>query len=148
MDMDRRLSSSLRATFFIHALISAVVGAAIWLIPGRTLTALGWVPAQVPLPESAFSVPGSTFVDPVITRILGAALLGLAYASFMGWRARSWAQVGILVQLETLFCILGALAILAGVWLLGRPMPLIGWVFLALFVAFAFGWVIGSRQRA
>jgi hypothetical protein len=144
--MDAPISNSLRTTFFIHMIISLIFGAALWLIPGRTITLLGWVPEQVQLPQSELSVPGQTFVDPVITRLLGAALLALGYASFLGWRASRRDQVSLLVQAEFVFCLLGAVAILAGMFTLGRPMPIIGWALAAILVIFAVAWGLALRR--
>src|SRR5512135_56895 len=105
--METPVSNSLKDTFLVHMIIGLVLGAALWLIPGRTITLLGWVPAQVQLPQSGLSISGQTFVDPVITRLLGAALLALAYSSFMGWRAVRRDQVNLVVQMEFVYCILG-----------------------------------------
>ena len=75
--MEAPISKSLRVTFLVHLIVGLVLGAALLLIPGRTIILLGWVPEQVQLPQSELSVLGQTFVDPVITRVLGAALLAL-----------------------------------------------------------------------
>lgn len=144
--MDVQISNSLRVTFLVHMIVALVLGAALWLIPGRTMTILGWVPEQVQLPQSELSVPGQTFVDPVITRVLGAALLALGYASFLGWRASRREQVSLLVQMEFAYCLLGTLAILMGIFSLGRPVPVIGWVLAAILAAFAAAWGLALRR--
>ncbi len=95
--MDRPISQSLRITFLVHLIVSAVSGAAFWLIPGRTLTWVGWVPVTYQVPGTDLTAPGTVFVDPVITRVLGAALLALAFLSYRGWRARQWSQVSTVV---------------------------------------------------
>jgi hypothetical protein len=139
--MDRPISNGLRTTFLVHLVISAILGIALFLVPGRTLNLLGWVPDWVQLPNTDQSIPGQTFVDPVVTRILGAALLALAFSSWRGWSgsapARKWSEVAFLVELETIFNVLGALAILAGVFLMDRRMPAIGWVLFVVQIAFA-----------
>lgn len=144
--MEAPISNSLRVTFLVHMIVALVLGAALWLIPGRTINLLGWVPEQVQLPQSELSVPGQTFVDPVITRVLGAALLALGYASYLGWRASRRDQVSLLVQVEFVYCVLGAVAILAGMFTLGRPLPVIGWVLAAILVAFAVVWGLALRR--
>jgi len=144
--MDAPVSNSLRTTFLIHMIVGLVLGAALWLVPGRTLTMLGWVPDQVQLPQSELSIPGQTFVDGVITRVLGAALLALGYASFLGWRSSRREQVSLLVQMEFVFCVLGAIAILAGIFTMGRPAPVIGWVLAAMLAAFAVAWGLALRR--
>jgi hypothetical protein len=144
--MEAPISNSLRVTFLVHMIVALVLGAALWLIPGRTITLMGWVPELVQLPQSELSVPGQTFVDPVITRVLGAALLALGYASYLGWRASRRDQVSLLVQVEFVYCVLGAVAILAGMFTLGRPLPVIGWVLAAILVAFAVVWGLALRR--
>ncbi len=144
--MDVQISNSLRVTFLVHLIVALVLGAALWLIPGRTMTILGWVPEQVQLPQSELSVPGQTFVDPVITRVLGAALLALGYASFLGWRASRREQVSLLVQMEFAYCLLSTAAILMGIFSLGRPAPVIGWVLAVIVAAFAVAWGLALRR--
>jgi hypothetical protein len=148
--MDRPISDGLRTTFLVHLVIGAILGIALFLVPGRALNLLGWVPELVQLPNSDQSIPGQTFVDPVITRILGAALLALAFSSLRGWLgsapARKWSEVALLAELETVFNVLGAIAILVGAFLLGRNMPLIGWVLLVVQIAFAVAFGLALRQ--
>lgn len=148
--MDKPISNSLRITFLIHCIVSAVMGAAMWLVPGRALTLLGWVSESVQLPGSELSIPGQTFVDPLISRLFGAALLALAFSSFLGWMAKRWEQVALVVQQEAIFCVLSVGAFIAVLVLGGRMMPLSGWALLALSVAFSVAWGVAwmSEGRA
>jgi hypothetical protein len=145
--MDQPISNRLRITFLVHGIISAILGAAMWLIPGRILSLLGWVDEFVQLPGSDLSIPGQTFVDPFITRLLGAALLALALSSFLGWRATRWEQVAIVVQQETALCVLGVLAFFYVLARGLRPMPLIGWGVMILLAAFTMAWGIAWRSK-
>ena len=145
--MDSPISKRLRITFLIHGIISAILGALLWLIPGRTLVMLGWVDISYTLPGSDLSVPGETFVDVFITRLLGAALLALALSSFLGWRAERWSQVAFLVQQETAFCLLGLVAFFYVLARALRPMPVIGWVVMLLLAAFAVAWGVAWRAE-
>ena len=145
--MEESLSDRLRTLFLIHALVGFVFGAPLWLVPGRTLTLLGWVPEMVALPETEMSVPGVTFINPVFVRLLGAALLALALSSFLAWRARRWEEVNLLVQLELAFTVLGAVAIVVGAFTLDRDLPAIGWVTLAIYVIFAVAWGAAWLRR-
>ena len=70
------MSKALKTTFLVHAIFAALGGGILLLIPGRFLLWLGWAP-----------------IDPIMSRLFGAALLALAWSSFQGWRAREWAQV-------------------------------------------------------
>ena len=146
--MDKTISTFLRNTFLVHLIIGFLLGVTLFLIPGRTLTLLGWVPESVPIPNSQLTVPGTIFVDPLITRLLGAALLALAFSSYLGWRASSLSQVALIVQLELVYCALGSLAFIAAYFLLERPMPVIGYVFLVILLAFAVAWAWAYREAA
>jgi hypothetical protein len=80
----------------VHAVVSAVFGGLLLAGPGRFLGWFGWAP-----------------IDPIISRLLGAALLALAWGSYRGWRAVERAQVAILIELEAVFCVLASLGLLA-----------------------------------
>jgi hypothetical protein len=145
--MDRPISKRLRITFLIHGIISAVLGALLWLIPGRSLMPLGWVVKSFQLPGTDVNISGDFFVDPFITRLLGAALLALALSSFLGWRATRWEQVAIVVQQETALCVLGVVAFFYVLARSFRPMPPIGWAVMILLAAFAVAWGVAWRSK-
>jgi hypothetical protein len=134
--MPSSVPSELRILFFAHAIVVSFFGIFLWVIPGRTLVFLGWV-------ESG------AFVDPLLTRLLGAALLALAFSSYQGWRARRWTQVELLVQLEAVFCLLGIVAILAMSYLLGTPLlqTLRGWILLLVLGGFGITWGVWAWRR-
>jgi hypothetical protein len=111
------------------------------------LTLFGWVGEFVQLPESGLSIPGQTFVDPFITRLYGAALLALAFSSFLGWKAKRWEQVAVVVKQEAVFCLLGVAAFFAVLVLAERPMPLSGWGVMLLLAAFAVAWGGAWRSK-
>jgi hypothetical protein len=113
----------LKFTFLIHAIVALAVGAPLLIIPGRFLGWLDWAP-----------------VEPVINRILGAALLALAWSSFRGWRATDKAQVAFLVEMETAFTVLGCVGIIRH--LLVAHYPLIVWIVLAVLALFAVAWIV------
>ncbi|MGD8462614.1 MAG: hypothetical protein PVI09_01985 [Anaerolineae bacterium] len=117
------MSKALKTTFLVHALIAAASGAVLLLIPGRFLLWLGWAP-----------------IDPIMSRLLGAALLALAWSSFQGWRAREWADVATLVQAEAVFTVLACVGLLRHL-LFGR-WPLMVWLLFAVFAAFAVAWIV------
>jgi hypothetical protein len=144
--MERSISNSLRTIFLVHLIVTLIFGVALWLVPGRTLELLGWVPKMVQLPESELSVPGGTFVDGVLIRLLGAFLLAAAYSSFRGWRAERWEQVSIVVQMEFILCALGLIAVLAGLYLMDRSIPIIGWVIAILLAVFTLLWGWALRR--
>jgi hypothetical protein len=145
--MDQPVPKGLQTTFLIHAIIGLALGLALLLVPGRSLTFLGWVPDTVQLPNSELSIPGQTFVDPLITRLLGAALLALAYLSFRCWAkaARSLRETLLIVEFEMVLCALSILAILPTMVMLNRPSPLILWVCLLVYAAFFVAWGLALR---
>jgi len=145
--MDENISKGLRTTFLVHMIFAAIFGITLFLIPGRTLTLLGWVPEMIQIPQTELSAPGTIFVDPVISRVLGAALLGLAFSSFQGWRAQKWGEVALLVELEFVFCTLGVIAFLGGWYHMNRAMPLIGWVIMVILMSFALIWGFSWQRR-
>jgi hypothetical protein len=144
--METPISNSLRMTFLVHMIVALVFGATLWAIPGRTLLLVGWIPDQVQLPQSELSVPGTTFVDGVITRLIGAALLALSFSSFYGWRSTHLDRVKPLVQLEFLFCVLAEIGVLVGILTLERPIPVIGWVLVAILAVFIIAWGLALRR--
>ncbi len=117
------MSKALRITFIIHAIIAVLVGAPLLIAPGRFLGAFGWEP-----------------VDPLLDRVLGAALLALAWSSLRGWRVKGKAQAIILVEMEAIFCFLASLGLLRH--LLIAHYPLMVWLVFAVLVIFAVVWIL------
>jgi hypothetical protein len=89
------MSKSLKYTFLIHVVVSLIFGAALLLAPGRFLGLFGWAP-----------------IDPLLSRLLGAALLALAWSSYRGWGASSYEQVSVLVEMEVIFTVFGSVGLL------------------------------------
>lgn len=146
--MDKPVSSTVRLIFLIHAIVGLVFGLGLLLVPGRSLTLLGWVDEWVQLPNSDLSIPGQTFVDPLITRLFGAALLALAYLSFRCWRgaALSWGEALPTVEFEAVYCALSVAAFILTLITMDRTMPLAGWIILLIFLVFFILWVIAWQQ--
>jgi hypothetical protein len=141
------ISNYLRNLFFVHMIIMIILGASIWLIPGRTLLFVNWVPRLRPV-TADLSLPGTMFFDAFLARILGAALLALAFSSFRGWRAQEWREVEVLVLLEGIFCALGALGILYHAARTDVQPRVIHWLALILLVVFALAWGLALRRGA
>ncbi len=145
--MEKPISSGLKTLFLIHAIISLLFGLGFWLIPGRFLTLVGWVPQWVThLVEGVeIQAPGTAFVDAVIVRGLGAALLAMAYASFRGWRASRWGEVALVVELEIVFVFLALIGMIASMFLSEKPMPVFGWVEIVVLAGFGVAWLWAWR---
>jgi hypothetical protein len=116
------MSKGLKLTFLIHAIVAGLMGALLLVIPGRFLQAIGWAP-----------------IDPILSRVLGAALLALAWSSFRGWQASDWVQVAILVELEVAYTVLGCVGLLRH--LLFARYPLIVWLDFVVLLLFAIAWI-------
>jgi hypothetical protein len=146
--MDDQMSPGLRILFLVHAIVAAVVGLPLFIAPGSFLTFVGWRPEMVDLPpewgipaELGLQIPGTTFVDPVVTRILGAAMIALAISSFLGWRSSNWGEVKNIVVLEVVFCVLSVIAIVFTMVRSNFEMPVFGYVTATIFALFAVAWV-------
>jgi hypothetical protein len=122
------MSKALKTTFAVHSVVSLISGALLLLIPGTLLRALGW-----------------RFIDPIVSRLLGAALLALAWSSFRGWRAEARAQVAVLLEMEAAFTLLGCVGLLRH--LLFARWPLAVWATLAVLLAFFVAWIAFLLRR-
>ena len=125
---DVLMSKTLKYTFLVHAVVAVVFGLPMLIAPGRFLQAFGWKP-----------------IDPITSRILGAALLALAWSSYRGWRAREWAQVAIVVEIEAVYTVLACVGLLRH--LLFARYPAIVWLDFAIFALFAIAWVVSLVKK-
>lgn len=116
------MSQSLRITFILHTIVSSVFGLALLIVPGRFLDLFGWAP-----------------IDPLMSRMLGAALLGLGWGSYRGWRANTWDEVEFLLQVEAAFTVLASIGLLRH--LLVASWPWYVWMVFAFYAVFAVSWV-------
>ena len=120
------MAKELKYTFLIHAVVAVLFGASLLIMPGQFLAWFGWAP-----------------IDPVLSRVLGAALLALAWSSYRGWRAKERAQVSVLLEMEATFTVLGAVGVLrtllAGNYL-GYVVGFV-WLLFAVLALFALAWL-------
>ncbi len=116
------MSQSLRITFILHAIVAFVFGLALLAAPGQFLDIFDWKP-----------------VDPLTSRMFGAAMLALGWGSIRGYRAASWDEVEILVEVEAAFTFLAAVGLLRH--LLVGSWPWYVWMIFAIFTVFAVAWI-------
>jgi hypothetical protein len=117
------MSKALKVTFLVHAFVALGFGVPLLLAPGRFLGLFGWEP-----------------VDPLMSRLLGSALLALAWGSWQGWRATERAQVNTLLEMEVVFTVLGSAGLLRHLLIAGYPWYV--WMIFVILAAFAVAWVI------
>jgi Ca2+/Na+ antiporter len=122
--MDKPITPGLKTTFLVHFVVGLIVGLAILLIPLAVANLLNY-----PLDGG----------DPYV-RLLGAATLGFAASSLLGYLAHEWREVKIVVQAEIVWTLLASLLFL---WfVLDGILPAVGWlnfiVMALFFVAFLF----------
>jgi len=122
------MPKALRVTFLIHAIVAILSGAPLLLAPGRFLGWLGWAP-----------------VDPLLSRVLGAALLAIAWTSFRGWQQADRADVATLVEMELTFAVLACAGLLRH--LLKANYPAVVWLMFAIFAIFAMAWLFFLVRR-
>ena len=120
--MNKSVSQSLQTTFLVHFAISLIFGLPLLIIPGRFLLLLRWHP-----------------IDPVISRLLGAALLAMALGDWLCHQATEWEAIEVLLQFHIVFTVLGAVGLLRH--LLFVPTPASAWGDLAVLVVFAVVWI-------
>lgn len=117
------MSRLLKPVLLVHMVVALVLGAFLLIIPGKFLGWIGWAP-----------------VDPIISRILGAALLVMAWGNFRLWRAGGPAEKWLWVEFGFVFDALAAIGVLRHL-LVGR-WPAMVWILFAALVLFAILWAL------
>jgi hypothetical protein len=112
------MSTGLRTTFWLHALVAAVFGIAYLFFPAFVTDFFGFEPA-----------------DPFVMQLFGAATLGLALSSVLAALAKSLDQVEIVLRMEVGYTILSLLVCLYVLFFAGAPTLL--WLGAAIFAVFA-----------
>ena len=115
---EKQISTGLKATFLVHAILGTIFGLIYLLIPDMFGSWISW-PAQ----------------ELTLYRLVGAAILGFAASSWLAYRETAWENVRIVVLAEIVWTILGALAMAWGMVVLG--LPAIGWVLVVILGGFA-----------
>ncbi len=113
--------SSLRTWFVVHFVADVLFAAPLLVAPSWLLGLLGW-----------------SCVDPVASRLVGAALLGIGVESLLGRNASAESFRGML-NLKVIWSGAATLGILAS--LLEGAAPPMAWAFLAVFAAFHLVWL-------
>ena len=117
------MSTGLRTTFWLHAIVAAVFGIAYLFFPSFVTDFFGFEP-----------------MDPFAMQLYGAATLGLGLASVLAALATRLEQVAIVIEMEVAYTALALLVYLYTVIFAGGPAMV--WLGAALFAIFfvAFGY--------
>ena len=116
------MTKALRITFLLYSITTLIFGLPLFLAPGRFLDLFGWQP-----------------VEPLLFRLLGAALLAMAWTSFRNFRAAEEDRVKMCLQGNLIFTGLGALGfarhLFSASWY-----PLMVWFIFWLLLVWAVVW--------
>src|SRR5437764_498446 len=110
------IPASLRTWFVVHFAVDVAAALPLLFAPTQVLGLLGW-----------------TCVDPVATRLCGAALLGIGIASLTTHRHGACAYRAML-SLKVVWSLAAIFALLAGI---AGGAPPATWAFLSIFIAFS-----------
>lgn len=120
------MSKALKVTFGIHAVLALIFGAALLVAPGQFLALFNW------RSQEAFT--------PIMSRLLGAAMIALAWSSFLGVRTKEISLEKAFIQTELIFCVLGAVGLARHLLFTYYPWP--AWAVFIVLVIFAILWLI------
>ena len=116
------MSKFLKSTLIVHTVLAVLFGLPLLGMPGRFLNFFGWAP-----------------VDPLISRMLGAALLGMGWTSWRAFKANRREVAQPVIEAGLVVCGLAAVGI---AWnMLGAGWPWMVWLVLALYVILAAAWL-------
>jgi len=111
------MAKALKVMLLVHVVLAVVFGVPLLLAPGRLLTVLGWAP-----------------IDPILSRILGAALLALGWMHFRTWQA-DLAEARTVLEMEVAFAGLACVGLLRH--LLFARYPAMVWMLFAILAVLA-----------
>jgi hypothetical protein len=119
----------LRRTLLVHSIVAGVVGL-------QHLTA----------PRIWAQWAGITVEQTATWRLVGAALLALAVASWLAYHAKGWAAIRIVVVMEVVWSVLGTAVLLYGILL--EDLPAFEWINVALLVGFGVAFALLGMQAS
>ncbi len=118
--VSRNIPKSLRVWFVIHFAIDIIFAIPMLLVPEFLMPLMGW-----------------SVVDPITSRLVGAALLGIGVESLLGRNANRDVFKAML-NLKIIWASGAVLGIGLGILAGGPPLA---WIFLVIFAAFLGLWV-------
>lgn len=121
----KEVPNSLRIWFVIHFAVDMLVGIPLLIFPELVMPLLGW-----------------TTIDPIASRVVGAALMGIGIESFLG-RNASVDVFRAMLNLKIVWSSSAILGIGLGIWQGGAQA---GWLFLGIFIVFWVVWIYYWRK--
>ena len=121
----KEVSNSLRTWFVIHFVADMLYGIPLLIFPELVMPMLGW-----------------STIDPISSRVVGAALMGIGIESYLG-RNASIEVFRAMLNLKVIWSSSAILGIGLGIWMGGAKA---GWLFMVIFVIFWFVWVYYWRR--
>jgi len=118
--LEKEVPKSLRSWFVVHFILDFIFAVPLLLVPERVMPLLGW-----------------TSVDPITSRLVGAALMGIGVESLLG-RNASLETYRAMLNLKIIWATSAVIGISLGLAVGG---PAAGWAFLGVFTAFWGLWV-------
>ena len=116
---------TLRTWFVIHFIVDMMVGIPLLLVPELVMPLLGW-----------------NTIDPIASRVVGAALMGIGFESYLGRKANAEVFRAML-NLKIIWSGSAILGIGLGIWQGGARA---GWLFLGIFIIFWIVWIYYWRK--
>ena len=125
-----QISKQLNIMFLIHFFVSILFGIVFLIFVEGFVAFIQW-----------------PYLDPVVGRLLGAALIGFAATSLLAWRETEWAKVKIIVQMEIVWCAIGSIVCLVCVFLF--PLPFFTWINIIILIFFliVFSWYYFTHEK-
>lgn len=125
-----QISKQLNIMFLIHFFVSILFGIVFLIFVEGFVAFIQW-----------------PYLDPVVGRLLGAALIGFAATSLLAWRETEWAKVKIIVQMEIVWCAIGSIVLLVCVFLF--PLPFFTWINIIILIFFliVFSWYYFTHEK-
>ncbi len=131
--MAEQISKWLKIAFLVHFFVSIIFGLVFLIFVEGFVDFIGW-----------------PYLDPVVGRLLGGALIGFAASSLLAWRETEWIKVKIVVQMEIVWCALGGITLLVSLFVPSfYALPLFTWVNIIIFLFFliVFIWFYFQHER-
>lgn len=123
--MSNSLHTNLRRWFVIHFMMDVIFAIPLLLFPVQILTYFGW-----------------EVIDPLTTRLVGAALIGIGVESFLGRNAGMESFQGML-RLKILWSLSANIGIAVSI---AEGAPKIAWLFQIVFILFSILWIYYKFQ--